>query len=217
MLPQPKAVIFDWDDTMVTTWEKTYAAFNAALVAMGEAEWTHEKIHAFCGPSAQDLFTQLFGDRWQEAEKVFYDEFERQSAKGVTLLEGAADVAAALHSKGLYLVVISNKRGPFLRAEVEQSGIAHFFKKIVGAGDAEKDKPDPAPVHLALADSGIAPGPDVWFVGDSITDMACAHATGCTPVLLETTKGVRDRLSQTPPAAVYGSHSELKVFIDTLS
>jgi len=58
------------------------------------------------------------------------------------------------------------------------------FGAVVGAGDAPLDKPDAAPVRLALEQSGIEPGETVWFVGDTGLDMECARNSGCVPVLL---------------------------------
>jgi phosphoglycolate phosphatase len=55
---------------------------------------------------------------------------------------------------------------------------------VVGAGDCAADKPACDPVHLALAESGVAAGEKVWFVGDTAVDMECAVASGCVPVLL---------------------------------
>ena len=46
------------------------------------------------------------------------------------------------------------------------------------------DKPAVAPVEMALAGSGVARGPDVWFVGDTDIDMTCAVNAGCYTVLL---------------------------------
>ncbi|HSV29964.1 MAG TPA: HAD hydrolase-like protein, partial [Candidatus Omnitrophota bacterium] len=79
---------------------------------------------------------------------------------------------------------VSNKRGGFLRTEADTLGWTPLFGGLVGANDAEADKPHPAPVHLALSGSGIGPSSDVWFVGDSAIDMHCGLASGCVPVLL---------------------------------
>jgi phosphoglycolate phosphatase len=35
-----------------------------------------------------------------------------------------------------------------------------------------------------LGDSGVSPGPDVWFIGDTDIDMHCARNSGCTGILL---------------------------------
>jgi phosphoglycolate phosphatase len=71
-----------------------------------------------------------------------------------------------------------------LRREVTRLGWSEYFGSLVGAGDAPADKPACEPVHLALAASGVPPGPNVWFVGDTAVDIECARNSGCVGVLL---------------------------------
>jgi phosphoglycolate phosphatase len=89
-----------------------------------------------------------------------------------------------LRDEGIYLGIVSNKTGELLRREVAGLGWLPFFGSVVGAGDAPIDKPAREPVHLALAPSGVAPGEEVWFVGDTAVDMECASNSGCVAVLL---------------------------------
>lgn len=212
-LPKPRAVIFDWDDTLVDNWNVAVQSLNAALVAMGEQPWSEEEARRRSGPSARDLFTQLFGDRWQEADRVFYDTFTRLIMTNIRVHEYAEDILRALADGEVYLAVVSNKRGPLLRKEVEYARFAEYFNSVVGAGDAPSDKPHPAPVLLALKDSGIEPGPDVWFIGDSHTDMQCAISAGCTPILIETKVPPEDLLIKNPPARRFKKHDELMEFV----
>jgi phosphoglycolate phosphatase len=90
----------------------------------------------------------------------------------------------ALARQDVFLGIVSNKVGEFLRREVDRLGWTSFFGSIVGAGDATADKPACEPVHLALAPSGVPAGEEVWFVGDTATDMECARNSGCIGVLL---------------------------------
>ncbi len=55
---------------------------------------------------------------------------------------------------------------------------------MIGAGDAAADKPDPAPIHLALAQLGHVADPSVWYMGDTALDMQAARAAGVTAVLI---------------------------------
>src|SRR3546814_18896913 len=59
----------------------------------------------------------------------------------------------------LTLGVVSNKRGPLLLLEAARLGWDRYFGCLVGAIDAERDKPAPAGVDFALSGSGIAAGP----------------------------------------------------------
>ena len=212
-LPHPRAMIFDWDDTIVDNWPLALDALNTALVHMGLPAWSDAEARGRAGPSARDLFGGLFGERWTEADKVFYVRFNELVAQGVRLHDQVEEMLKLLHQQGVYLAVVSNKRGPLLRKEVEQLGFTTYFGAIVGAGDAAKDKPDMAPVILALAGSGITPGPDVWFIGDSHTDMACALAAGCTGVLLETKLPPLEMLERYPPKARFVTHSHFMEYL----
>ena len=76
---------------------------------------------------------------------------------------------------------MSNKAGKFLRAEVTHLGWAGHFGAVVGAGDASADKPDPAPILLALDRLGRTADRSVWYLGDTALDMAAARAAGSPP------------------------------------
>jgi phosphoglycolate phosphatase len=71
-----------------------------------------------------------------------------------------------------------------LRAEVAHLGWSEHFAAVVGAGDARADKPDPAPILMALEQLGHRPSTDVWYFGDTALDMVAARAAGVTAVLI---------------------------------
>ena len=183
-LTRPRAVLFDWDNTLVDNWATITEAFNTTLTAMGHRPWTIEETRARVRASLRDSFPKLFGERWEEAKRIYIDTFARRHLQTLKPLQEAEAMLRELARRSLWLGVVSNKTGTFLRKEVEHLGWVKYFRSVVGAGDAAQDKPAPDPVHLALAESGIVAGPEVWFVGDTEMDMACAWAAGCVPVLL---------------------------------
>ncbi len=212
-LPRPRAIIFDWDDTIVENWPLALEALNTALTHMGATAWSDAEARGRAGGSARDLFGALFGDKWEEADKVFYATFNKLIENGIKLHDQVEDMLRLLSENGIYLAVVSNKRGELLRKEADRLGFTGYFNAIVGAGDAARDKPDIAPVLHALKNSGITPGPDVWFVGDSHTDMACAIASGCSGVLLETKLPPDDMLTRFPPTVRFATHGKFMEYI----
>jgi phosphoglycolate phosphatase len=133
--------------------------------------------------SLRDSFPRIFGDDWERAREVYYKNFLECHIEEISILPQMTDMLNLLSSTDIYLAIVSNKTGKYLREEVEHLGLNHHFDKVVGATDAKADKPHPDPVHLALDGAGIAAGDDVWFIGDSMTDIECAVATNCVPVL----------------------------------
>jgi phosphoglycolate phosphatase len=115
-------------------------------------------------------------------------------------MPGAGGLLRGLAGSGLHLGVVSNKRGRFLRLEAERLGWTGHFGRLVGAADAPVDKPAVEPVDLALVESGIPRGADVWFVGDTDIDMNCAINAGCLPVLLRREPVQAGEFDAYPPA-----------------
>jgi phosphoglycolate phosphatase len=183
-LPRPRAVIFDWDNTLIDSWIAIQDAQNHTLVTFGQPPWSLAETKQRVRGSMRDTYPQLFGERWLEAGEVFYRRFAERHLENLRPLPGAPEMLAFAADNNRYLAVVSNKKGSYLREEASSLGWERFFGRIIGAFDAPRDKPSPDPVHLALRGIGIATGSDVWFVGDADVDLQCAINAGCTPVLV---------------------------------
>ncbi len=184
-LPRPRAVIFDWDNTLVDSWPVIQEALNTTFRAYALPEWSLDETKAKVRHSMRDSFPGIFGDEWEKAGKVFYARYAEIHADAVVPAAGAEELLDYLSGAGIYLGVVSNKTGEFLRKEAEHLGWNRYFGKLVGAFDAIRDKPDPAPVEMALAPAVIAPNKDaVWFIGDADIDIKCGKNTGCHTVLV---------------------------------
>ena len=203
-LVRPRALLFDWDNTLVNTWIAIHHALTVTFEAMDRQPWTLDETRLRVRRSAREAFPVLFGARAEEATGIFYKAFESDHLETLEAHEGAEAMLRWLaESGGYYLAVVSNKRGDLLRSEATQLGWDRYFDRLVGANDAARDKPAVDAVDLALGDSGLAPGPEVWFVGDTDIDMLCATNAGCLPVLL------RDE----PPGAGEFTGSEPEVHV----
>ena len=118
----PRAILFDWDNTLVESWGVIHEAMNLTLAAMGHPHWTREETETRVRASLRDTFPAMFGDRWRDAERVFYNSFAAIHLQHLRALPGAGEMLAALAGKGLYLGVVSNKRGEYLRREADHLG-----------------------------------------------------------------------------------------------
>jgi phosphoglycolate phosphatase len=179
---RPSVLLYDWDNTLVDGWAGITAALNAAFAEFGHPLWTVDDTRNRVRVSLRESFPVMFGDRWEHARDVFYETLTHQHLDHVSPMRGIPEVLEAGISwpQG----VVSNKAGSFLRREVAHLGWGGFFGPIIGAGDAAADKPDPAPIYLALAQLGRTADPSVWYIGDTALDMQAARAAGVTAVLI---------------------------------
>jgi len=185
---RPRAILFDWDNTLVDSWPVIGEALNTTLIAFGHAPWTPEEVRNRVRKSMRESFPALFGDQWQDAADVFYARYGAIHAELIEPIAGIDDMLAELTELGIYLAVVSNKTGSYLRLEADHLDWTRYFGLIIGSMDAKKDKPAKDPVLLAMQDGPKLGDPwspeDIWFVGDTDIDMECAINANCLPVLL---------------------------------
>ena len=201
----PRALIFDWDNTLVDSWDAIHHALVVTFTAMGHEPWSLADTKAKVRRSLRDAFPALFGERWDEARKLYLDTFTATHLERIAPVAGAEDLLAELAARGHYLAVVSNKTGPVLRKEAAHLGWTRFFARLVGAGDAAADKPDAAPMRLALEGSGIETGAAVWYIGDTAIDMECAANSGCHGVLLGAVDQADPGFARFPPALQFAA------------
>ncbi|PPR74739.1 MAG: Phosphoglycolate phosphatase [Alphaproteobacteria bacterium MarineAlpha3_Bin4] len=138
---KPQAVLFDWDNTLVDSWPIIHDALNTTFRAFGLRPWTLSETRQKVRHSMRDNFPKLFGDRWEVAGEVFYKHYGAIHAKKLEPTNGAEEMLHGLSVAGIYLGIVSNKKGDFLRTEAAHLGWDRYFGGIVDANDAKNDKP----------------------------------------------------------------------------
>ena len=182
----PRAIIFDWDHTLVDTWDVITLAINETRGNYGMDIWSVEQTRLNATMSLKDSFPKIFGDRWKQARSIFVEKYNKLNLAHLKTMPGSQDLLSAIKHLDIPLFVVSNKQGPTLRQEAEHLGWTVFFAAIVGSMDAKRDKPERDPVDKALHQAGMkADDPAIWFVGDSESDVKCARNAGCTSILID--------------------------------
>jgi phosphoglycolate phosphatase len=214
-LPKPKAVIFDWDNTLVDTWPLIHEAIDKTMVAMGREPWGLQKVRDTVHKSMRESFPIIFGDNWEKAGEIYKNSYRAIHLDKIELLPNAMNLINKLEEQGILQILVSNKIGITLRKEAAKLGIDRKFFSIIGASDAAFDKPSREPVDLALLGSGLDPKKDViWFVGDTIADVECAYNSGCIPVVYghsgdQISKTISLEFLQEKNLPIYFDHQEL--------
>ena len=213
---RPHAVLFDWDNTLVDSWDVIHEALNRTLIRYGLNAWSADEVRGRVRKSMRESFPELFGDRWEEAGEFFLAAFADVHLERLSPLRGAEDLLRTLRSLGIPAAIVSNKTGGLLREEVTHLGWDGLFIRAIGASDAERDKPAVEPVVAALEPCGIDPGPSVWFVGDTDVDLECAANAGCAGVLVRAEPPNRSEFDEYPPLLHFSDCLALCKFVQNL-
>jgi HAD superfamily hydrolase (TIGR01509 family) len=87
------------------------------------------------------------------------------------------DVLLRLKEEGRRLGIVSAKRRYTVELAFAATAIGHLFDVVVGGDEAERQKPAPDALLLALERLGAAAA-DAAYVGDSPFDMQAARGAG---------------------------------------
>ena len=213
---RPRAVLFDWDNTLVDTWPVIHEAMNSTLLAMGEPIWSLNQTKSKVRLALREAFPPLFGDKWEEARDIYFKRFREIHLDRLEVIPQAESLLAALAERNIYLGVVSNKTGEHLRKEAVHLGWSHYFGQIIGATDARLDKPARDPIDMALKGSGILAGPEVWFIGDTETDIICGHNAGCVKVLVRKAPPTNEEFSNVFPDMYFMDCGELRALVSCI-
>ena len=107
----PRAILFDWDNTLVNTWPTIVECYRDTFVALGREPWTAQQVQDFAHGSLRDLFPSLFGPRAGEAEKVFYETFDRIHLERLQPLPDADVVRQVRPRRDVHIPVPDNGQG----------------------------------------------------------------------------------------------------------
>jgi phosphoglycolate phosphatase len=179
----PKALVFDWDNTLVDSQSATLEALNITLKTFGYTPLSREQYANQPSLSVRAYFEILFPlHQLEEAKSIYLREEKKTSSLGVVPFKEAAALLTWLDLHRIPMAVVSNKGGDLLREEVKQLGWNDYFFSVIGSCDTPEDKPSAVPLLHVLKQGSLTPSSLIWFVGDSIVDMKCAEEAACLPV-----------------------------------
>ncbi len=201
-----KAIIFDWDGTLVDTCGLILDAHNHVRKHYGHEEWTMEHFMGQASKSAREYYPEIYGDKADEAQVVLYDYVEAHHLNYLEPMEQAKDFLDMIN---LPIGIVSNKRHKTLHIEVEHVGWKDHFVSVIGAGFADKDKPSSVPLLHAMSqiDQSIKPQ-DVLYIGDTETDLLTAQNTGCDVIFIQSEAPRPDLIEKYQPLFACDSLAE---------
>jgi HAD superfamily hydrolase (TIGR01509 family) len=174
-----RAVLFDWDGTLVDSAQRTYRCYVGVFSGFGIA-YDHAAFERTYSPDWYRTYEDVGLPRelWKEADARWLSCYETEASR---LVQGALETLERLRSRGLRQGLVSSGDGTRVRREVAALGLERFFGAVVCGGETARRKPDPEPLLLALERLGLPPA-ETAYVGDSPEDVAMAKAAGAFAV-----------------------------------
>lgn len=203
-LTKPSAIFWDWDGTLVDSFDFLLETHNYIRRTIGKNEISEDKFKGYFGSPRNALYEKVYGaDCVERAICLFEEYFTKNHLNGsLRLIDNSNEVLSCVFNLGIPMGVVSNRVRKFLIVEAEHFGWSDYFKTFVGAGDTENGKPSAQPLFLALEKINLRPSKDVWLVGDTLNDVVCAKDADCTSIFI----------GENPDSGADFSYADLSLF-----
>jgi len=172
--PSIQGVLFDWDGTLIDSYEADASAYLAMFREMG-IPWGIKELTRHYSPDWYAVYRAagLPQHRWEDANTAWRKQYATHKPK---LIAGTQRILARLATRHKLGLVTSGDRDRVTR-QLRSFRLTRLFAARVCAGDTELKKPHPEPLQLALEKMKLRPSACV-YVGDAPQDIEMARAAG---------------------------------------
>lgn len=214
-----KAIIFDYDCTLVDTLKRFHDVFNQLLRERGDEPlgWD-EFFKYYVADTLDDVITAQFNKERERKLHEFWLKFLRRyraDDPGSKLIPGVREVFQKLNDAGVPIGIITSCIAPTaqIKEELASFGLDKFVKAIVTGDDAIKDLnghhfSKVEILRLAVERLGIDPR-DCVVVGDYWNDVRDGKVLGARTVAVLTGLMRRELLEKYGPDAIIESVRDL--------
>jgi phosphoglycolate phosphatase len=200
-----RAVLFDWDGTLLDSYQADARAYVAMFAAMG-IPWNLQELARHYSPDWHCVYraASLPERRWAEADRLWRHFYRSERPP---LQPGARRVLQRL-ARRYRLGLVTSGSAWRVRAQLRTLALTSLFAARVFGDEAPRRKPHPAALRLALRRIGCPPAACI-YVGDTPEDVAMARRAGVPVVGIMGHSPVPARLRAAHPDLLIGSLAAL--------
>jgi HAD superfamily hydrolase (TIGR01509 family) len=216
-MPEPTIAVLDVDGTLVDSNYQHALAWYRALRSLGETfpVW---RLHRLIGMGGDQLVLSLGGEELEErigeqARKRQGEEVDQMIGE-VAPLPGARDLLLAIKERGHRLVLASSGQQRHVDLALDLLDARDVADAWTSSADAEKTKPAPDLLQVALTKLGAPEDASSVMVGDSVWDIEAAKNAGMPAIAVRSGGFGDDELRDAGAIAIFDTPGDLAKALD---
>ncbi|GKT11185.1 MAG: phosphoglycolate phosphatase [Thiomicrorhabdus sp.] len=210
-----KAVIFDWDGTLMDSEARIVGAIQMAAKQCGFPVLSDHDSKQIIGLSLENAILGLYPEADQHQvvamAEAYIQCFLEESKHEMVAFDGAESLLFNLRQHGVKLAIATGKSRKGLDLVLAECGFGLYFD-MTRTPVESASKPDPLMLKQILAEFEISVE-DAVMVGDTIFDMEMAQNIGMDRIALSHGVHQMDILSTYNPVAELDSLQELNLWL----
>lgn len=181
MAETAKAVIFDWDDTLVSTFgPKVYQWIETALEHYGKKITQNDVLEQWGKPLVA-MASSLYGIKAGDTSDILNIMVEESHNYPKVPFEGSLSLVELLGSAGHTLCLVTSSSRKSIECDanysLEMARMLELFHHTFTSEDVKHHKPDPRVFDDVLAELGLSPE-QATYIGDGKHDARAALMAG---------------------------------------
>src|ERR1700730_15018562 len=207
-----RAVLFDWDGTLLDSYASDTRAYLSMFRALG-VDWGVAELTRHYSPNWYRVYraARLPTEKWDEADRLWTIAYGKESP---ALLPGARRIVQTL-SRDFDLAIVTSGNRRRVRRQLRGFHLAAYFSACVCSEDAPRKKPHPAPLNLAI-DRLRADPEECVYAGDTAEDIEMARRAGVRPLGVLGPFPTAERLRAARPDTILRSIRDLPSYLQAL-
>lgn len=203
-----KAVLFDFDGTLVDSMKALHTAFNEGVKSLGLNPVSSEKLVGMLssGLSVKKMLLETFPSKFQGQENSISECINairnsyKIKEKYIRLIPGTVEIIRWLSENGLYIAIVTGSMisAEKMKEKLQSYRLDAFFDTVVTSAEVPRRKPAPDLILKALKCLGVTAAHSIT-VGDSIVDIKAGKAAGTWTAAVLTGGEKKSRLKEEKP------------------
>ncbi len=210
-----KAILFDFDGTLMDTEEAIFQALCRTLEEFGISIPAKTPLRQLSCHRIEDVTASLgiVEPREQQAFLEFYHQaYRRAFAEIAKPFRGVPQVLSRLKDRGIRMAVATNEIRANLDRFLPLTEMTPFFAETICVDEVQQSKPHPEMALTVMKRMGVA-AVNTIMVGDSFLDIEMGRAANCRTCAVSYGSHDRDQLAACAPDWIVDNLDQMEMLV----